>query len=513
MHICYRQAILRYIDKGAPLRTEATITEGAPKLAASPQDPVENQDLSGLLLRTLIDSSFDGITVTSPEGRTIYYNKAFLRMSGVTARQMDSYSIYEIVKQGWLTKSAAIDVIRRKKTATVTARYHTGVEALITAVPVLDESGELRFVIGNVRDITELNRLKQELDDSEAMTDRYLATLKEVQLRNSGDGGIVYRSDAMEKIVALAQKYSEVDTPVLILGESGVGKDVLAAYVHNSGRRSDGGLFVKVNCGAIPEPLLESELFGYEAGAFTGAARQGKIGLFEAANGGTIFLDEIGELPLPLQVKLLGVLQDMRITRVGGTKPIPIDVRVIAATNADLASMIRDKRFREDLYFRINVLSLDVPPLRSRPDDVFVLLIHYLAEFNAKYGKSKSFAPSAVDSLTAYRWPGNVRELKNLVEQLAVVTDDDVIRARHLPARVREHKSALDCPDDAEGEYAEASGSDGATGGGTLDQLVGRFEAGLLSRYLADYRPMRACADKLGIDLSTLARKKRRYGL
>ncbi|QGQ45559.1 sigma-54 interaction domain-containing protein [Metabacillus sediminilitoris] len=465
------------------------------------EDPIESQ----ILLSNLIDSLYDGITVTDPQGNTLWYNKAFLRISGLTPYQLTNYTSYELVEKGWLKNAAAIDVIKQKKTINTIVKYPTGIEALITSTPVFDNENNLHFVINNVRDITELNKLKRDLDETTALTKSYRQTLHEVQLSNVDGNQIIYRSPVMEKIVSLANKFAAVDTPILILGESGVGKDVLANYIHSVSDRNKKGPFVKVNCGAIPEHLLESELFGYEAGAFTGANRHGKAGLFEVANNGTIFLDEIGDMPYSLQVKLLGVLQDMKIHRVGSTKSIPINVKVIAATNANLQEMLKEKRFREDLFFRINVLSLNIPPLRERPEDIFVLLMHFLTFFNEKHRMKKTFSPTLIDLLLEYRWHGNIRELKNLVERLVIISDDEEIDDSLLPSYLR-NKQRDEINTVNNDDFQNTTGC-------TLKEMVEEHEKKVLSYYISHYKPLKKCAEMLGMDLTTLFRKKKRYGL
>ncbi|MCM3323559.1 sigma-54 interaction domain-containing protein [Cytobacillus kochii] len=461
------------------------------------------KDRPEFLFRKIIGSSFDGVTITNAKGQTIWYNQSFLQMSGLLPSQLDNYTAEELIKNGWMEDSASIEAISKGVTITKSVKYSTGVEALISATPILDNNGSLMYTFQNIRDITELNKLKHQLDETYALSESYRQTLQEVQ-QTSGNQ-IIYQSTLMENIIILAQKFSKVNTPILILGESGSGKDVLANYIHNIDTRANSGPFVKINCGAIPEQLLESELFGYEAGAFSGANRNGKAGLFEVANSGTIFLDEIGEMPLSLQVKLLGVLQDMKIQRIGGTKEIPIDVRVIAATNADLEKMIREKKFRQDLYFRLNVLSITIPPLRERPDDIIVLIEHFLKMFNEKHQFNKSFSPSSIKFFLSYDWPGNIRELKNLVERLMIVSDGNVVNETFIPANIR---NKINHTDDNLLEDSIVENPDVH-----LKSLMDDYEKKVLSHYLAKYRPMRRCADVLGIDLTTLARKKKRYGL
>jgi transcriptional regulator with PAS, ATPase and Fis domain/NAD-dependent dihydropyrimidine dehydrogenase PreA subunit len=248
---------------------------------------------------------------------------------------------------------------------------------------------------------------------------------------------IIAYSIEMGKVLQVATKVAQVTSTVMILGESGVGKEVVARFVHNASLRR-GGPFVTINCGAIPPNLLESELFGYEAGAFTGAKRQGKPGMIETASSGTLFLDEISDLPLDLQVKLLQVIQERRLTRVGGIQPIEVDIRIIAATNRDLAKMVERGEFRADLFYRLNVVPIVIPPLRSRRDDIIPLIYHFLAKHNNTHRYNKTISRETREVLTQYSWPGNVRELENLIERLVVTVEGDEIGVEDLPQYIKE---------------------------------------------------------------------------
>lgn len=243
---------------------------------------------------------------------------------------------------------------------------------------------------------------------------------------------LIYKSKIMQQTFELALKVAKVDSNVLITGESGVGKEIIAKIINAASPRAKKP-FLQINCGAIPENLLESELFGYEGGAFTGAKSSGKMGYFEISNGGTLLLDEIGELPLNLQVKLLRAIQDREIYRVGGTTPIKFDVRIISATNRNLEEMVQRGLFRADLYYRLNVVPINIPPLRKRTDDIIPLAIHFLEKFNSKYKMNKRFEPEVLLAFERYKWPGNVRELENVVERLVIISDDEIIGLHHLP--------------------------------------------------------------------------------
>lgn len=465
-----------------------------------------DQHHSELLLQKLIDNAYDGIYVTDRTGRPLYYNSAFLRLSGLTADEVKTLSVWELLERNRIPNSCVAEVLKKNRPYSTIIRYYSGVEAIVTGTPVCDEDGALLYVVANVRDITELTRLRREL---EAVRTR-LDTGAQLSIQIQGDPKtetIVYRSAVMEKVLAFATRVATVDSPVLILGESGVGKDVLAKYIHTHEEKGHTKPFIKVNCGAIPPDLLESELFGYEGGAFTGANRNGKPGMFELANGGTIFLDEIGEMPLALQVKLLAVLQDQRVQRLGSTRSIPLQVRVIAATNANLIELLEKKKFREDLFYRLNVLSVTIPPLRERPEDIPALIAFFLQMFNRKFNLNRYLAPETVQALLEYSWPGNVRQLKNLMERLVVLSEDDRIGPEALSTdMLRLHPS---------GRSVVPSPSNGTSPGEVLPlrEAVARFERAYLEEQLRRHRTLRRCADALGVDVATLVRKKKRYGL
>jgi transcriptional regulator with PAS, ATPase and Fis domain len=305
-------------------------------------------------------------------------------------------------------------------------------------------------------------------------------------------------SRQMKKVMEMSVHVGKFDCTVLIQGESGVGKEIIAQTIVQSSERKEGP-FIKINCGAIPETLLESELFGYEKGAFTGADPKGKTGMFEMANKGTILLDEVGEIPISLQVKLLRVLQEKEIIRVGGTKPIKLNIRIIAATNQNLEEMVREGTFREDLYYRINVVSIIIPPLRKRPDDIPALTKHFLHKFNKKYNLNKSISPQLQDLLLTYPWPGNVRELQNLIENLVILTQDDVITPEHLPAKFLEHRNNV-TPNLVEINKILP-----------LKEAVNILETNLIKEAMQRFGTTRRAASILKVDQSTLVRKMQKH--
>ena len=296
----------------------------------------------------------------------------------------------------------------------------------------------------------------------------------------------------MKTILATIHSISEVDSTVLISGESGTGKEMVVNEIYASSMRSYRPI-IKVNCGAIPPALFESELFGYEDGAFTGARRKGKPGFFELAHMGTLFLDEVGELPLEMQVKLLRVLQEGEIIRIGGSKPISVDVRIIAATNRDLWEMTEEGTFRQDLYYRLNVINIEVPPLRQRRDDIIPLVMHMLERFNQKYGKHKEIPIELGKVLRELPWRGNVRELENLIENLVVLCPEDVLTPEHLPVRYQRGQNPA--------SQVEIRGIL------PMKDMVRRAERQLIANAQAQYSSMQEVAKALGVDVSTISRK------
>ena len=287
-----------------------------------------------------------------------------------------------------------------------------------------------------MRDVTELTHVNQELEHFQNLTKTLKTQLDSKAELPQAFHHIIGQDPNFINMLHTAARASRSNASICIIGESGTGKEVLANAIHYSSKRADGPL-VKINCAAIPENLLESELFGYEAGAFTGAKTNGKPGKFELANHGTIFLDEIGELPLSMQVKLLRVLQEHKVERIGGEHSIDLDFRLITATNRNLEEMIGEGTFREDLYYRINVIGLNIPPLRERSADIEIFARMFLEELNQKYERNYSFTKQAIFAITNYSWPGNVRELKNYVERAAILSYDDVIGVEQLPEKIK----------------------------------------------------------------------------
>lgn len=400
----------------------------------------ENEELRGQTqeLDAIIENSYDGIYITDRDGVTQRTNSAIERITGIPKEYYIGKNVDALISRGILENSVTHKVVEERRTISVVQKNYAGKETLLTGTPVFNEEGSVDKVVTNIRDLSDLNELQVELSKVAELNDKYKQEIDRLKNKPDQTDGIITASRQMKRIYETAERVANIDATVLILGETGVGKDVLAQYIYNNSFRSKKGDFLKINCGAIPHQLLESELFGYEKGAFTGASQNGKPGMFEMADQGVLFLDEIGELPLTLQVKLLHVLQESEIQRIGGTKPKKIDVRIIAATNRDLLERVKEGDFREDLYYRLNVIPFTLPPLKERKDDIFALAQLFLRQANEKYEMKKQVGHELQSFFYSYNWPGNIRELSNLIERLVVTTPDDVIDIENLPLEYRE---------------------------------------------------------------------------
>lgn len=361
-------------------------------------------------LTSIINATSDGIAIVDGSNKFILYNMGFGKIAKAWSLQLETFADSQHYK---ILISIADKTRINNNVNSVMYSTHEH-EYIITAFPITnDDCGE---VVVNVRDLTELNRLKTRVEKHETA----IANIRESNIQQVD--GIIARSKEMVNVVQRALKIASYNSTVLITGESGTGKEVIARLIHS--RYKKNSPFITVNCASIPENLLESELFGYEPGAFTGANQKGKPGLFEIANGGMIFLDEVGDLPLQMQAKLLRVLQEKEVCRVGGTQVKSLDIRIISATNHDLSEKVAKGEFREDLFFRLNVVPIHLPPLRERKEEILNLINHFLVKFEKKHGITKEISRKATRILTKYDYPGNVRELENLVERLLLTTDD-----------------------------------------------------------------------------------------
>lgn len=444
----------------------------------------------------IIEASFDSIFVTDATGQVLSLNEAYTRITGIQAEDIIGKNMYDLVEQGLYDRSATTMVIETHRPVTFTQKIKTGKTLLVTGNPIFDEEGKLVRVLTNGRDITELNRLKQEVEQAYSLSKHYEEELKRATMASRE---MVIYSEKSKEVFDLIVRVAKVDSTVLVYGESGVGKELIMRELHNNSPRKNKP-FLSINCAAIPESLLESELFGYNSGAFSGARKEGKMGIFELANGGTLCLDEIGELPLNLQAKLLRVIQEKEISRIGGTASIHVDVRIITATNRDLWDMVTKRQFREDLYYRLHVVPISVPPLRERKEEIPALVFHFLKTFNEKYGMNKVLDEKLMAAFMDYHWPGNVRELRNVIERAVVTSSEAVITAIKLEGHNEE----------VSGEYL-----------GTKDHLpnielrekVALYEKKLIQQYVDIYKTSRKAAEALGVSQTTIVRKAGQYGI
>ena len=450
-------------------------------------------------LDAIIENSKDGFFITDGEGYVIKVNHSYEELSGLRWTEIAGKHMTELEGSA-ISESASLMAIRTGKPVTIEQRFfRSGRTAYITSSPIFDRDGHIVMVVSNNRDFGEIDELKNQLELTRRKAFEAQSHLEAVRAQFCQRSDIVARDPKMLEVLYRAGKVAAAETTVLVTGETGTGKEEIAKFLHENSPRK-GGPFLKLNCGAISENLIESELFGYEKGAFTGASSGGKMGYFEVANHGTLFLDELGELPLDLQVKLLRVLQEQEVVRIGGTKPVKVDVRVVAATNRDLESMVAEKRFREDLYYRLNVVKLYIPPLRERVEDIAPLTEKFLAKYNERYHANKSFTTFALRAMEEYRWPGNVRELKNIVEQMVIMAETDQISTADLPfSRGQKGVRAPFLEIGEEGERMD------------LGAALERIEYAYIQDAYEKGGSLKAAAQRLGMSLATLARKRKLY--
>lgn len=383
-------------------------------------------------LKDVFEYAFDEIFVTDEQGIVVRVNSTCERHYQLAAEELVGKHVKELQKDGIFYPSATLEVIEKKRPIELVQTTKSGEYLHVRTRPVFDDEGNLRRVISYSRDLTELYQLRQKVEEMDNQLKTYKKELRETYEHE----GLIFKSLAMQKIVDTIKKVSVVDSTVLVLGETGVGKSRLVRHLHEVSHRKHES-FYEINCAALPTNLIESELFGYSGGSFTGANREGKKGLLESAHKGTLFLDEIGEMPLEIQAKLLQVLQEKTFRPIGGRELKKVDVRIVAATNRDLSMMVKQGTFRKDLYYRLNVIPIAIPPLRERTEDILPLIYHYLQQFNKKYGRDVKLAPSTLQMFVGYPWEGNNREIENVIERI-VITVDDVVTVEDLPLSMQE---------------------------------------------------------------------------
>lgn len=446
-------------------------------------------------LEAIFESSYDGFYIANGKADTIRVNKSYERITGLSREKLIGKNLNDLVAEKVFDNSVTLEVLKKKQPVTIMQEVMEDKQVMVTGTPIFDEQGEIVLVVTNVRDITELIELRTELEESRHLSSRFHQFLLEHEGIEHALQEMVVKSKPMMQVVRTAIKVASVDNSVLLEGESGVGKSMLARLIHQISPRKDRP-FVKINCGTIPDSLMESELFGYEKGAFTGAVQSGKAGLFETGHTGTVFLDEIAELKPDLQVKLLEMIEDKTFYRVGGTKPISVDVRIIAATNRDLLRMVKERRFREDLYYRLNVVPIKISPLRRRREDIPPLAMKVLETFNHAHGTNIRLGPRVIDRLKRCDFPGNVRELINVMERMMIMCENGCIGTDDLPEEIQDFSCA---PQSLDME------------GLTLKESVRRLEMQLIRNALEISDSPASAAALLDIHPTTLWRKMTRY--
>ncbi|MFZ5585636.1 MAG: sigma 54-interacting transcriptional regulator [Thermodesulfobacteriota bacterium] len=443
-------------------------------------------------LEAIFESSQDGLYIADGNAIGIRANAAYERITGLRREELLGKRLQQLVDEGFIDQSVTLEVLKQGRQVTLMQAIKGDKTVMVTGTPVRDDDGAIALVVTNVRDLTNLNRLRAQLEESQRLSSRYYESLLEQERFEHALQDMVVRSNAVMQVVRKAIKVAGAEASVLIHGESGVGKSMLARIIHQMSPRKEGP-FVKINCGTIPEALMESELFGYVKGAFTGAAPEGKAGLVEIAHGGTVFLDEVGDLTPAMQVKLLQVIEEKTFTRVGGTKTVAVDARILAATNRDLKELVDRGQFRKDLYYRLNVIPIHIPPLRERSEDIPALAMNILEKFNQSMRLSKRLEPEVLDLLMLYDYPGNVRELINIMERMIVMSEGEAITPADLPGELK-HPAAV---------RSEPWREEGLS----LKQAVEAFEAHLIRAALKRHGGVALAARSLGVHPSTLWRK------
>lgn len=446
----------------------------------------------------------DGIYISDGDGITLFINKAYTEMTGITPEMVIGKPVKEISEKYMLYKNGVtLKVLEEKKRVdSIGESMINHQKMLITGKPIFDEEGQVKLVVINNRVLTDLELMVEQLNQTKDKLQIYseISKKQDIELdhfrKNQRDSqSFIGKGVYYDSLKQLINQIAPTDASVFVTGPTGTGKEVVANEIVRCSNRYDKP-FIKINCSAIPSNLLESELFGYEKGSFTGANKEGKMGLFEIANTGTVLLDEIGDMPLDLQSKMLRVLQEKEVKRIGSYKPIPVDVRIIAATNKNIKNEVSQGKFREDLYYRLNVIPIKLLPLQERQEDLEIFTQAFLKQFNSQYKKQLIIRDEEMAILKRYAWPGNIRELKNIIERLVVICHDQ--------EEVRIHLSSMLAIEPTE-VYLGFDKS--------YKEIVNAFERELLKSALHKYKTTTNAAKHLKLDQSTIVKKRQRLGL
>lgn len=440
------------------------------------------------LYRTILDNTLGQFWVTDENGYVLFVNKETCKILGIEESDVLGKSTEEIQNAGIIERSVIKEIIESRRPVITSLKTVTGAELSMYGIPVFDEKGNFIMAIAYNLKASVLEDFQRQMKEERARLKELIA--KSDSTINGENQHIICNSQTMQDILSTLDTIAPTDATILLTGPSGSGKEVMARYIHNKSARSD-ELFVPVNCAAIPKDLMESEFFGYAKGAFTGAGSTGKQGYFELANNGTIFLDEVAELDFSLQAKLLRVLETGEYNRVGDGNIRKTNARILAATNRDLKSLIKSGQFRDDLFYRLDIFNIAIPPLKERPEEIIPLAEYYLDIFNKKYGTKRRFDYESLKKMQYYDWPGNIRELKNLIHRIVVISKTDKL-VFNLP-------SSSDVTNTAEG---------------TLTEKVERFEKQCIEQTLNSLNgSVYAAAAALGITPSGLYKKIRKHGI
>lgn len=522
MHIISIKSSIDYIPKEYAFLSafNLVILQSQPLLSEIMQ--LVNTDASFSFCKDELNSYTNGLFFTKRDSTVLSVNDAWEEISGVNANAMVGKSIYDLNSEGVFTPILLPNIITSNQDCFALQYYSTNKLAIISGTPIYDSLGNIPMILICVSSFT-----SSSLEKASEIPESFLlgGDSRQIsgELRNRGQGksclsqgsnpiepfhqiDLIAESLEMRKLMQDATKAAHYDVPILLLGESGTGKEIFSEVIHFTSKRREQP-FIKVNCSAIPSTLLDSELFGYEPNAFTGASSKGHCGLFEAANNGTILLDEIGDMPLEAQAKILRVIQTGEIFRIGSPKPRKVNVRIIAATNKDLLQMISDGSFRMDLYFRLSVIVFCLPPLRERKEDIIPLLLHYCHCFNKRYRAKKTLSNQLLDTLKDYDWPGNIRELRNVIERMMIICVNDDLQPDDFYSIFKDHSQLISS---LKGQASEPITINGLP---KLKEATGYVESVLVERALKKGGNTRSAAELLGVSQATIMRKIKEYDL